>query len=334
MNGHARRIITFLLVLVCTCYWSSLVADCGEYFQATKDLEIQKRDLLWRYKGTAVTLLGCAGVCSGESNPEGCALVTCGLSCLAIGFENCVTFFSEAAALQQYERRVESLNVGCSSGEPSGQTQSLLGPSEDSGTFKITNSCQHPIKVAIYFRDLNNTWRAMGWWNIDGGETTYLSDSSNNKLKTTAATWYWYAETINDANLVWKGSDIHKFGNLDLPMARLEDKSGDSEWTVTCPKPSTDVSPSASHTLDSAHRWVVIASRSTVSEATSLAAEYKQKFSNTTVFLSENGWYAITVGTIEYPGQANLKDKWIAAGTIPSDSYLASGSKFRQEFKP
>jgi hypothetical protein len=111
---NASRVIA--LFLVCMLI-DNASASCVECFSATKDLEVQQRDLLWRYKGTAATLSGCIAACSGQENPEGCALIACGASCLAIGFDNCVSFFNEAYAIQQYEARIATLCGNCSSAQ-------------------------------------------------------------------------------------------------------------------------------------------------------------------------------------------------------------------------
>lgn len=83
--------------------------------------------------------------------------------------------------------------------------------------------------------------------------------------------------------------------------------------------------------LDSSHRWLIIASRPTLGEAASLASQYKGNFPYTGVLLSQSGWYAITVGIVEYPAQKYLKDKWISENLIPDDSFFATGTKFTEQ---
>jgi|GEM_PF-1062197 len=88
-------------------------SECADYYRAKKDLDRQQQKLLIDYPGTAVTLGACMGGCSGESDPASCALVACGLACIAIGFDNCANFFSETYTLEQYAKQVESLKNGC-----------------------------------------------------------------------------------------------------------------------------------------------------------------------------------------------------------------------------
>jgi uncharacterized membrane protein len=103
------------------------------------------------------------------------------------------------------------------------------------GGFKVTNDCRHPIKVAIHYKNRGGNWISDGWWPVAGFASTYLGDSSNSRLQTTEAAWYYYAETTDGSALAWKGSYPKTLGNFTLPMVQLQDKEGDSEWTLTCP---------------------------------------------------------------------------------------------------
>ncbi|MBX3328521.1 MAG: DUF1036 domain-containing protein [Nitrospira sp.] len=103
-----------------------------------------------------------------------------------------------------------------------------------SGGFRVTNSCRHPVRVAIHYRNLMGDWTSMGWWTVNANQSTYLADSSNKRLATTAETWFYYAESTDQDHLVWKGDRTIRYGNLDLPMVQLKDKDGDSEWSLTC----------------------------------------------------------------------------------------------------
>lgn len=106
--------------------------------------------------------------------------------------------------------------------------------SEGTGGFKITNNCRHPVRVAIHYFSSDRNWSSAGWWNVAGNSTTYLANSQNQRILTTLDTWYYYAETTNNANLVWKGDHSKKFGDFNLSMIQLRDKEGDSEWSLVC----------------------------------------------------------------------------------------------------
>lgn len=103
-----------------------------------------------------------------------------------------------------------------------------------SGGFRVTNDCRHPVRVAIHYRNLIGDWISMGWWNVGPHEASYLADSSKKRLTTSAATWFYYAESTDETDLAWKGDRVKRYGNLDLPMTELQDKEGDSDWTLVC----------------------------------------------------------------------------------------------------
>lgn len=110
-------------------------------------------------------------------------------------------------------------------------------PIENGGTggFLITNKCHHPVRVAIHYRGLDNNWISEGWWDVSGSTSSYLAgDDSKRKLMTSAERWYFYAESTNETNLIWKGDQIKQFGSVELPMRELRDSEGDSEWTLSC----------------------------------------------------------------------------------------------------
>ncbi|ESQ14460.1 MAG TPA: hypothetical protein DDY14_14410 [Chromatiaceae bacterium] len=85
------------------------------------------------------------------------------------------------------------------------------------------------------------------------------------------------------------------------------------------------------HALPSSQRWLIIASRPTEQAATSFARKYRRTFSNTKVFLSQNGWYAITLGPMEYPHAESSRVRWIQQSMIPSDAFFSSGTPFSKE---
>jgi hypothetical protein len=84
-------------------------------------------------------------------------------------------------------------------------------------------------------------------------------------------------------------------------------------------------------TLPISQRWLVIATRSTETEAVRLAHQYKETFPTTRVFLSSNGWYLITAGAINYADQGAKKDFWIKQNAIPADSFFSTGKNFTSE---
>lgn len=117
----------------------------------------------------------------------------------------------------------------------------LAASSSEAGTtdraiygFKLENACNRPIRVALRYADADGRWITSGWWDITANRTTTLLDHHSQPLRTRSSTWYYYAESADDAGLVWSGEHKFDFDGRSLAMHKLVDKEGDSEWKVTC----------------------------------------------------------------------------------------------------
>jgi hypothetical protein len=88
--------------------------------------------------------------------------------------------------------------------------------------------------------------------------------------------------------------------------------------------------PSAGSSWNSSGEWVQIYSRPTLSEAISLAKNYKHKFTNTLVFRAENGWFAVVIGPYAPGSGVSARDSLVASNSIPTDSLVTQGAKFTQ----
>jgi len=75
--------------------------------------------------------------------------------------------------------------------------------------------------------------------------------------------------------------------------------------------------------------WLVVASRADASTAVSMARGYAGRFPQTTVFQSNNGWFAITLGWMRQPAGNAYKNRLVASGAIPGDSYFHNGERFQ-----
>lgn len=99
--------------------------------------------------------------------------------------------------------------------------------------FRFKNNCNHPVRLAIHYRDVNKVWRTAGWWNFTPGESGRLNFGGKT-LKTKTAVWYYFAETTDDGNLVWRGSHTFKLNGRSLQMHKMKDTDGESNWNITC----------------------------------------------------------------------------------------------------
>ncbi len=101
--------------------------------------------------------------------------------------------------------------------------------------FKITNDCRRPVKLAIRYRKTDNNWQSVGWWEINGNQSRFLQFSDGSYVTTNSSNFYYYAET-KDGSLYWGGKHNYSVNGRALSMINLEDKEGNSEWNINCPR--------------------------------------------------------------------------------------------------
>lgn len=108
-------------------------------------------------------------------------------------------------------------------------------PSGNKGyAFHITNSCSHPINLAVSYRDVTGEWINRGWYSFEPNERSYLSDDKGRNILTNNATWYYYAKSADSSNIEWSGKDVLAFGAQRLPMKRVDQASGENQLRLTC----------------------------------------------------------------------------------------------------
>ena len=80
--------------------------------------------------------------------------------------------------------------------------------------------------------------------------------------------------------------------------------------------------------LTGTESWLIIASRRERDDAIAIAREYGMVFRETTVFESENGFFAVSIGRID----TNKQDKYLESlkeeKRIPVDAYYSKGTRF------
>lgn len=75
-------------------------------------------------------------------------------------------------------------------------------------------------------------------------------------------------------------------------------------------------------------RWIVVWSRADPAEAVQIAQDIERTFPSVTVFQSENGYYAVTIGYVPAGRAKAFVADLIARGMIPPDSFPVRGSKW------
>lgn len=120
------------------------------------------------------------------------------------------------------------------SNSSSSQNSSQGNSSSDSFNFKITNNCKHKAKLALHYRKLDGNWSTNGWWEINGNSWRYLTFKDGSYVKTNNSIFYYYAEAA-DGSFYWSGGNKnYTLNGKNLAMKKIEDKSGDSELTLSC----------------------------------------------------------------------------------------------------
>ena len=98
--------------------------------------------------------------------------------------------------------------------------------------FDFENKCRHSITLAIRYKNLEGDWIVNGWWDVGSGESVYLENENGKRLISAKPKWYYYARTLNDMDLEWKGKYQFAFAGELLSMIEIEDSDGD--WFISC----------------------------------------------------------------------------------------------------
>ena len=102
------------------------------------------------------------------------------------------------------------------------------------GNFEFENKCNHPVKLAVAFKGLNNNWYEEGWWYINPGVKTFLS-VGNTRIRSNNNTWYFYAETTDGSKKTWKGNQNIPFRGQTLQMIKhTKTGTGNFYWNIKC----------------------------------------------------------------------------------------------------
>jgi len=120
----------------------------------------------------------------------------------------------------EYQRELEG--SGGSSSSASGQA------------FHFKNNCDHPVRLAIHFRDLRGKWRTEAWWSFAPGESAYLNSTDQRRYRSDSSIWYYYVEATDGSGLTWSGDFSLEWNGLEIPMAKTQDSSGSLDLAVKC----------------------------------------------------------------------------------------------------
>eukprot|EP00903_Cladosiphon_okamuranus_P001131 g1129.t1 len=98
---------------------------------------------------------------------------------------------------------------------------------------------------------------------------------------------------------------------------------------VTCLIDAEGIAARASVMPGGNSGWLVVASRPDANSAIAVARGFASRFPQTTVFQSNNGWFAISLGWMRQPAGNAYKTSLVSSGAIPADSYFHNGERFQ-----
>lgn len=97
----------------------------------------------------------------------------------------------------------------------------------------IENASEHPIKIAIVYKNLQDEWEDAYWYYFTPNQKFYLQLSNLELLVLKDGTIYDYAETTDGTNLVWFGNDLtRKLGDKTVSMKKWEFPSNENGFVL------------------------------------------------------------------------------------------------------
>ncbi|WP_328799960.1 trypsin-like peptidase domain-containing protein [Pseudoroseicyclus tamaricis] len=80
--------------------------------------------------------------------------------------------------------------------------------------------------------------------------------------------------------------------------------------------------------------WVQVEARPTLSSAEARVREYAATLPDVVGYALASGWYGIAIGPYTRPDAQTVLGQLRSSGAIPNDSFIATGSNYRQQFWP
>ena len=105
--------------------------------------------------------------------------------------------------------------------------------SEAPSKFKIVNNCEHPIRLALRYKETGEHWNTIWWWEVPGNAIQYLATSDGVQITTTADYYFYYAEGI-DTSLTTVGEHNFVVDGETVGMTMANDSSGDRDFSLSC----------------------------------------------------------------------------------------------------
>ena len=132
-----------------------------------------------------------------------------------------------------------------------------------------------------------------------------------------------YITNSNPREMTWLSADDARKVGIDVEF--LELRSTNNPASAAPEGVVADQSLHESYPLRNGEQWLIVASRSALSDALVIAKKYKSEFPDTMVLKAQNGRYAITIG--RFIGDQETLTDLEKEGRVPNDSYFSNGSR-------
>lgn len=102
------RMLLAVLMIALLSFPASAQSSCGQCFSSLGDHDLRRNELFLQYPGTAMALVACIAGCKNQPRNDQavCFMAACGFSCLMVGMDNCMQFFSRMHGLDQEKGRI------------------------------------------------------------------------------------------------------------------------------------------------------------------------------------------------------------------------------------
>jgi uncharacterized membrane protein len=189
---------------------------CSALQQQQQRIQDEVTALEVRYPLFTAGLEACA-----QESKDGTAFAVCALIVCAIGEDTCRSVGARILDLSLQKARADHMakQAGCG---PS--------PSSTAASIEFTNSCPHPVDIAVMYQTPAGQWVSDGWWPFRSGQHSALRLDDGNLASTTTARMYYHAVTTDGSALEWRGGVRVNLGGRSLAMREVDG----SNFELTC----------------------------------------------------------------------------------------------------
>jgi hypothetical protein len=102
-------------------------------------------------------------------------------------------------------------------------------------TVRVTNSCDHPLQLLISLQDADDgKWKSRAWYSLSPQQSGKILFDGR-EVRTYRSDVYFYAETTDSSNIVWKGDYKTEYGSEVYETVRKDiNNTEEKRIELTC----------------------------------------------------------------------------------------------------